>query len=193
MAGRRNNQLAHSVQQLQNLVKRDPESYRDEFLQQYRHYESKLEVFQLHPEQPNKELGELIMFIAQVAHCYKDLLAEFPQHLAQLLQQHHSTTDTELRMCLCRALILMRHKDLVQPLGLLELFFTLLRCPDKLLRKTLYQHIVSDIRGINAKHRNNRVNTALQNFLYSMVRDSNSTAAKMALDVMVQMYKRNVW
>lgn len=35
----------------------------------------------------------------------------------------------------CKALILMRNKDLINPTGLLELFFELLRCHDKLLRK----------------------------------------------------------
>lgn len=35
----------------------------------------------------------------------------------------------------CKALILLRNKDLIAPTGLLELFFELLRCHDKLLRK----------------------------------------------------------
>ena len=35
----------------------------------------------------------------------------------------------------CKALILLRNKDLINPTGLLELFFELLRCHDKLLRK----------------------------------------------------------
>lgn len=40
-----------------------------------------------------------------------------------------------LRQTFCKALILLRNKDLVDPSGLLELFFELLRCHDKLLRK----------------------------------------------------------
>ena len=32
---------------LQNLVKRDPESYQEEFLQQYAHYESLRDIFML--------------------------------------------------------------------------------------------------------------------------------------------------
>lgn len=63
---RHNNQLPDNLPQLQNLIKRDPESYREEFLQQHRHFLSVLEVFQLTPDQPNKSLDELIIFIAQV-------------------------------------------------------------------------------------------------------------------------------
>ncbi|CAJ0940921.1 unnamed protein product [Ranitomeya imitator] len=91
---------------------------------------------------------------------------------------------------LCKALIMLRNKDLISPAVLLELFFELLRCQDKLLRKTLYTHIVTDIKNINAKHKNNKVNT---NFMYTMLRDNNTIAAKMSLDVMIELYRRNIW
>lgn len=63
---RHNNQLPDNLSQLQNLIKRDPASYRDDFMQQYRHFLGILEVFQLNPDQENKSLDELVMFIAQV-------------------------------------------------------------------------------------------------------------------------------
>ena len=59
----------------------------------------------------------------------------------------------------CRALILLRNKDLMPASSLLELFFELFRCDDKLLRKTLYNYIVNDIKNINAKHKNAKLNT----------------------------------
>ncbi|XP_069043502.1 protein SDA1 homolog [Lepisosteus oculatus] len=193
MSGRHNNKLPTNLPQLQNLIKRDPQSYTEEFLQQYRHYQSNVQIFKLKPDKPNKELAELVMFLAQVAHCYSEQLANFPQELKELLLCHHTVLEHDLRMTFCKALILLRNKDLISPTGLLELFFELLRCHDKLLRKTLYTHIVSDIKNINAKHKNNKVNTTLQNFMYTMLRDSNATAAKISLDVMIELYRRNIW
>jgi hypothetical protein len=38
-----------TLAELQNLSKRDPESYRSDFLQQWRHYESNLQIFLLKP------------------------------------------------------------------------------------------------------------------------------------------------
>lgn len=66
---RHNNQLPDNLPQLQNLIKRDPASYKEEFMQQYNHYLSLLEVFRLNPGQENKSLDELVMFIAQVSPC----------------------------------------------------------------------------------------------------------------------------
>ncbi|XP_075899804.1 protein SDA1 homolog [Nelusetta ayraudi] len=193
MSGRQNNKLPNNLPQLQNLIKRDPQSYGEEFLQQYRHYQSNVQIFKLQPDKPNKELAELVMFLSQVAHCYLQHLSTFPQELSELLLSYHTILEPDLRMTFCKALILLRNKDLVDPSGLLELFFELLRCHDKLLRKTLYTHIVTDIKNINAKHKNNKINTTLQNFMYTMLRDSNPIAAKISLDVMTELYKRNIW
>lgn len=63
---RHNNQLPDNLPQLQNLIKRDPESYRDEFLQQYNFWKNTLEIFKLNPGKENKSLEELVMFLAQV-------------------------------------------------------------------------------------------------------------------------------
>nr|XP_060635364.1 protein SDA1 homolog [Anolis sagrei ordinatus] len=193
MAGRNNNKLPLNLPQLQNLIKRDPPSYTEEFLQQYRHYQSNVEIFKLQPAKPNKDLAELVMFLSQVGHCYPQHLADFPQQLKELLSYNHTVLDADLRMTFCKALILLRNKNLINPTSLLELFFELLRCHDKLLRKTLYTHIVTDIKNINAKHKNNKLNTTLQNFMYTMLQDSNPTAAKISLDVMIELYRRNIW
>lgn len=63
---RHNNQLPDNLPQLQNLIKRDPESYKDDFIQQYDHFKGVLEIFKLSPDKENKSLDELVMFLAQV-------------------------------------------------------------------------------------------------------------------------------
>lgn len=35
-------------------------------MQQYRHYQATMEVFRLHPDQSDKNLEEIVMFLAQV-------------------------------------------------------------------------------------------------------------------------------
>ena len=65
--------------------------------------------------------------------------------------------------CTCqtfvKALILLRNKNLLTPTALLELFFELLRCQDKALRDFLQSHIVSDIKNVNAKRKNMKLNS----------------------------------
>ncbi|CAG9859599.1 unnamed protein product [Phyllotreta striolata] len=190
---RHNNQLPNNIPQLQNLIKRDPPSYHEEFVQQLQHFHNLIEVFKLTPHQNNKTLDDLVMFMAQVAQCYPKELENFPQLLIDLLQSHSTVLDNNMRMTLCRALILLRNKNLLAPTDLLELFFQLLRCQDKNLRTFLQNHIITDIKNINSKHKNAKLNSTLQNFMFSMLKDSNVKAAKMSVDIMIDLYKKNVW
>lgn len=193
MVRKHNNQLPENLPQLQNLIKRDPASYHEEFLQQQQHFQNTIEVFQLAPDQPNKTLDELVMFMAQVAQCYPKELEALPQQLIDLMQKHNTVLDNSVRMNLCKGLILLRNKGLLAPTDLLELFFQLLRCQDKSLRQFLENHIITDIKNLNLKHKNAKLNTTLQNFMFSMLKDTNSRAAKMSVDIMIELYKKNVW
>merc|ERR1712106_1034592 len=71
--------------------------------------------------------------------------------------------------------------------------FTLLRCQDKSLRSFLKDNIVNDIKNINANGKDHKLNGALQNYMFTMLKDSATIAAKTSLDVMISLYKKNVW
>lgn len=193
MKQRANNKLPNNLPQLQNLIKRDPLSYKDEFNLQRHYYESLLQAFRLRPTEHNKDLDDLVMFLAQVSHCYEEEMKQFPQQIVDLLKNYSTQLDPEMRMTFCRALILLRNKGLLQPTDLLELFFNLLRCQDKPLRAFLKNHIIQDIKNTNAKRRDAKLNSTLQNFMFVMLKDSHLVAAKTSLDVMVTLYKKNVW
>jgi len=193
MAKRQSNQLPNNLPQLQNLIKRDAESYKEEFQQQLRHFNSTLAVFELTPDQFNESLDELVMFLAQVAKCYQDDLMEFPATLVNLLEKHATVLDGNMRLSLCRALILLRNKSLIAPAELHKLFFNLLRCQDKSLRSFLKDNIVNDIKNINAKGKDHKLNAALQNYMFTMLKDSATIAAKTSLEVMISLYKKNIW
>ncbi|XP_076161798.1 protein SDA1 homolog isoform X2 [Ptiloglossa arizonensis] len=134
-----------------------------------------------------------ISAIFKVAHCYPKILESFPQEIIDLLQTYNTVLDNEMRLTFCKALIQLRNKSLLEPTVLLSLFFQLLRCQDKNLRQFLETHIIADIKNINAKQKNAKLNTTLQNFMFSMLKDSNVKAAKMSADIMIELYKKNIW
>ena len=80
-AARSSTSTAINLPQLQNLMKRDPESYLDELEQQLRHFSATLKVFEMSPGEYNRALEEVVMFLAQVAKCYAAQLSTFPQTL----------------------------------------------------------------------------------------------------------------
>jgi len=58
--------LTSNLPQLQNLIKRDPAAYREEFFQQWTHYKSIYEIFKSNPDEQAQNFRELITFISQV-------------------------------------------------------------------------------------------------------------------------------
>ncbi|GFO15983.1 protein sda1 homolog [Plakobranchus ocellatus] len=186
-------QFASNLPHLQNLMKRDPISYKDEFWKQWQYFHSLMQTFQLQPSKYNEKLDEMITFLAQVSHCYKEEVSQLPETLSNILKNHSTTLDRTMRMTLIKAVIMLRNKDLISATSVLQLFFKLLRCEDKLLRKTIYQYVVSDIKNINAKHKNARLNSALQTYMFSVLQETNGVMVKTALDIMIELYKRNIW
>lgn len=94
-----------------------------------------------------------------MAHCYPEQLRTYPEQLTELLRTHSTVLDASMRLVFCKALVLLRNKNLLAPTDLLELFFQLLRCQDKNLRTFLQTHIITDITNTNSKHKNAKLNT----------------------------------
>jgi protein SDA1 len=148
------NHFATNLLQLQNFIKRDASSYRDEFFQTYHNYESTLQVYLMKPSKPNKQLADLTLFIAHVSHCFPEELKTYPQQLIDILRKYSTVLNSEMRLTFCKCLMLIRSKNLIEPIPLIETFFTLIKCQDKQLRKTLFEHILNDIKKIKTKLKN---------------------------------------
>jgi hypothetical protein len=71
--------LTANLPQLQNLIKRDPKSYKEEFLQQWNHYNSIRQIFHMSPDEQAQHFRELVAFISQVC-AMKLPLIHMPRH-----------------------------------------------------------------------------------------------------------------
>ncbi len=105
--------LTANLPQLQNLIKRDPTAYKEEFLQQWNHYNSTRHLFRLNPDDSAGHFRELVTFLSQVATCYPNETAEFPSHLSSLLTDNYTVLSQEMRKSLMQNLILLRSKEVI--------------------------------------------------------------------------------
>ena len=147
---------------LQNLIKRDPLGYEDEFRRRWRHFQSVLELQREQPSADSKEMVANVSFISHVSPCFPKLVGGLPQQLASLLEEQHDALDPSLRQALLQALILLRNRGAMAALELLQLCFRLFRCRDKALRARVSAHIVADLKLVNLKKKDLALNRALQ-------------------------------
>ncbi|KAH6679917.1 SDA1-domain-containing protein [Plectosphaerella plurivora] len=184
---------------LQYKIRRDPNSYEDNFLQQWGQYESQREVFLTSPTTATPEYVEsfqnLVDLIAHVADCYPQHAAAFPEDLKTILLQHHQVLHPELREKLVGSLVLLRRKDVIDSTRLLTTLFPILvSSPSKSLRTVLFHKILSDMRNSNSKSTNHPLNRTIQTVLYNLVTaDRASSKGLWAVKLTRELWKRQIW
>ena len=120
-------------------------------------------------------------------------MPEFHRPIIELLDTHYALMKASLRRSLTSALILLAIGGACALGDLLPLFFKMFRCEDKPLRALVFAHVVAAVRRANKTKRDETLNRSVQNFLRSALMDENVAAAKKALAVLTELYRRNVW
>ncbi|CDS00063.1 hypothetical protein [Sporisorium scitamineum] len=178
---------ADNLPALQNLLKRQPEAYVEEFSAQWNHYQSLRSIFASDLDAGNLGVGvasagirinrdqaskfvSLISFVTQLAPSYPEITRDLPNHLSDLLLNHHSALSPDIRASCLRSLILLRNRDVITSEELLQTLFPLLSVTTSAAVRTSVQAtILQDIKNANAKSKNHRLNRVVQGLLFGIV------------------------
>ncbi|KAF6764950.1 SDA1-domain-containing protein [Ephemerocybe angulata] len=162
--------LTSNLPQLQNLIKRDPSAYKEEFLQQWNHYNSIREIFAINPEEQAHHFGELVTFISQVATCYPKETAQFPTQISTLLLESYNVLSLDTKKTLVQNLVMLRNKSVISSVDLMKTLFPLLpQTPSSNLRVFIRKTILNDIKTANLRTKNHKLNNAVQAMLFGMI------------------------
>jgi protein SDA1 len=184
---------------LQYKIRRDPLSYRDDFLKQWNQYASQREIFLISPSTATPDSVEafysVLDMIAHVSNCYPAETASFPDDLRNMLSQHHAVLHPDLREKMVGSLCLLRRKDVIDPSTLLTTLFPILvSSPSKTMRALLFSKITMELRNSNAKATNHPLNRTVQTVLQNLITaDRTSPKALWAIKLTREMWKRQIW
>lgn len=186
--------LPTNIALLQNLVRRDPPSYKEEFLLQYQHYESIRDIYMNSPQTENaEEFGDLVGFVAQVASCYPKETANFPDELAKLVLDHHQHLSEDLREKLIQSLVLLKNKGVISPEKLIAtLFPILLITGSKQMRTQIYSNIITIVKAANTGTRAQKLNKSVQALLFNVL-STGEASGLWATKLTRELWRRNVW
>ncbi|SOV05853.1 related to SDA1 - required for normal organization of the actin cytoskeleton and required for passage through Start [Ustilago sp. UG-2017a] len=178
---------ADNLPALQNLLKRQPEAYVEEFSAQWNHYQSLRSIFasdldastalvgiasggiRINKGQASKFVS-LISFVTQLAPSYPEITRDLPGHLSDLLLNHYSALSPDIRGACLRSLILLRNRDVITSEQLLQTLFPLLSVTTSAsVRTSVQATILQDIKNANAKTKNHRLNRVVQGLLFGIV------------------------
>lgn len=196
---------------LQNLVKRDPESYREEFLQQYAHYQSLRDIFMLNSinnestdESAMAEFMGAIGFVSQVCSCYPRETANFPNELKQLVLDHHKSLPFDVKEKIITSLTMLRNKNVISPETLIQTMFPLLiaysspsnsmvqNSHAKELRTLIYNTLVQLMKSCNTSGKNQKLNKSTHALCFNLLEQPDSQGI-WASKLTRELWRRGIW
>ncbi|AOA61581.1 Actin cytoskeleton organization [Komagataella phaffii CBS 7435] len=193
--------LPNNIILLQNLVRRDPKSYEEEFLQQYSHYQSLRDIYLSDANSGNEgadEFGELIGFVSSVCQCFPQETKQFPSDLNSLLINNYKELDVDLREKIIQCLVMLRNKDVISPEFLIQTIFPLLISQEtsianiKQLRKQIYQTLISLLKAVNVGSKNQKLNRSTQALLFNLL-EQQTTQGLWATRLTRELWRRGIW
>ncbi|KAK6013797.1 NUC130/3NT domain protein, partial [Ostertagia ostertagi] len=158
---------------MMEIIRKDPESYKEEFMEQFDHYLHTMKLLHLQPQQHRMELQPLlesVTFLSGLAKHYPEQAKEFSAHLISVLREQGSGLDPHVRMSFCKALVLLRNQNLIDPLEFMEIFFELVRIEDKQLRKFIMSSISSLLKRLYNQKKNMKLLGKIQNFCFAKMK-----------------------
>ncbi|KAM0788740.1 hypothetical protein ACM66B_002832 [Microbotryomycetes sp. NB124-2] len=184
--------ITSSLPSLQNLIKRSPDAYAEEFGVQWNRFTNLVKMVQLglgQTKADEDELREVTAFICQTAHLYPTITKSLPATLSSLLMASapaaastSSATDAngsaggsmtllpDTRRTMVQGLVLLRRRDVLTGIDLLKILFPLLSLTTSPnLRTFILKTIIGDIKHANLKTKNHKLNRTVQGLLFAMI------------------------
>ena len=185
--------LIQMLPQYQDRVKRDKESYKEEFLKILKKFEEQFTIFLFDPSRKIKGFKELLLFFSHLSHLFKKETEFIPKGLCKIISENYLTIPHEIRLSIVESLSILCKSGIISLLEIIPLFFNLMKCQDKILRKRLNDYIISSLTKANEKHKNLNINKNIQNFCEKLLQDSNKKLARKTLNIIVNLYQKKIW
>lgn len=186
---------------LQNVVRRDPESYHEEFLQQFSHYESLRDLYLINPTgvdtNSTTEFIDLIGVMSAVCNCYPKETANFPNELKEILLNNHRDLTPELREKIIQCLTMLRNKDIISAEMLIQTIFPLLITSNagqqvKQMRKQIYSTLIALLKSVNTGTKNQKLNRSTQALLFNLL-EQRDNQGLWATKLTRELWRRGIW
>ncbi|KAG5438672.1 hypothetical protein PCANB_002391 [Pneumocystis canis] len=192
--------LQTNIPKLQNLIKRDPESYKEDFFIQWKHYQAMRDIFIENMGEKNENFSNLIIFISQVkmCPCYPRETENFPNDIATLLLNFQNDLHNETKEKIVQSLILLKNKNIISSNYLLKVIFPILSTSStKSLNMRIFAAILSEIKNSNLKSHNKKINKMGKTILFEMIqknkKDESSSSGIWAVRLCQELWKLKLW
>ena len=185
--------LIKRLPEIQDRINRDSEAYKEEFHKILLLFKEQFEIILKYPNKSIKGFKELLMFFSHISNKFPEELNFIQKDLPKILSENYLIIPHEMRLAIVDSLSLLRKKELLTPMETLPLFFSLIKCQDKILRKKLTDCIISDLKKIKETKKNLDSIKKIQNFCETLLKDPNKKLSRKTLNILITLYQKKIW
>ena len=185
--------LIKRLPEIQDRINRDSEAYKEEFHKILLLFKEQFEIILKYPNKSIKGFKELLMFFSHISNKFPEELNFIQKDLPKILSENYLIIPHEMRLAIVDSLSLLRKKELLSPMETLPLFFSLIKCQDKILRKKLTDCIISDLKKIKETKKNLDSIKKIQNFCETLLKDPNKKLSRKTLNILITLYQKKIW
>ena len=178
---------------LKDKLKKEGNTYIEEFNRVLALFKEQFNVFMFFPNKKIDGFHNFLIFFAQLASDFPGQLIFFGKNLVKIISENYLIIPHETRLKIIDALSILCKTGNLPVVEVVPLYFNLLKCQDKILRKRLTETIVAILTKINEKHKNVQINKFLQNYVEGLLGDPNQKLARKTLNIVINLYKKNIW
>ena len=185
--------LIKRLPEIQDRINRDSEAYKEEFHKILLLFKEQFEIILKYPNKSIKGFKELLMFFSHISNKFPEELKFIQKDLPKILSENYLIIPHEMRLAIVDSLSLLRKKELLSPMETLPLFFSLIKCQDKILRKKLTDCIISDLKKIKETKKNLDSIKKIQNYCENLLNEPNKKLARKTLNIIISLYQKKIW
>ncbi|CAI4223660.1 unnamed protein product [Auanema sp. JU1783] len=181
---------------MMEIIRKDPESYEEEFREQFDHYLHTMKLLHLQPQQHRLELQPLlesVTFLSGLAKYYPKDSKEFSSNLISILSEQGAGLDPVVRMAFCKALVMLRNQNLMDAMELMNVFFELVKVEDKHLRKFILGAISAHLKRLYNVKKDAKLLSKIKAFVFAKMKDSRAIVARAAQLIAIDAFRKNYW
>jgi protein SDA1 len=193
LRGGRSTALGQRLQNLQYVMKKDPEGYIPEVQGHLDSWKTSVQAWERAPTLPHQEFGELSVFLGSNIHHFPSVLGDFGPQLLALVKRNITDMGSDLRLVMAKAIAITTSRKSISVPDMCNVFFFLFHLPDKKLRRYLYATCLRAIKRFNAHSVNLDVNRGLQRQLASFLHDTDTRSGRVAISLMIELYRCGMW
>lgn len=174
-------------------IHENPSHFKEEMTEKITEFNDAFEKFKEKTQVKDETFTKISVFLANTIEYYRKDLTFLVPTICDTLSSYGNIMHPFVRMKCVQTITIVAKKGLWDPIESITFLIRLFIIKDKELRTFLSKHVVSAIKKLLEKNKDNKVKTKLTVMFNELLTDANEKVSKATFILLTEIYKKAIW